>query len=95
MVSALKQRGVCYTFSNCIEKAGMLTVGVASLKKGQQRIYLVKANSLISGIYSIIMNFVFEFLSFHPFLPRKLPKENYASWNLGFSFVSGGICSGY
>lgn len=61
---------MCNTFSNCNGKAGTLTVAIAYLEKGQQRIYLVKANLLISGIYGIVMNFVGEFLPFHPFLAR-------------------------
>lgn len=70
MVSAFKQRGVCNAFSNCVGKAGTLTVGVASLEKGQQQIYLVEENPLISGIYDIVMNFVVEFFPFYPFLLR-------------------------
>lgn len=45
MVSALKQRGVCNIFSNCIGKDVMLIIGVASLEKGQHQIYFLKADT--------------------------------------------------
>lgn len=45
MVSALKQWGVCNIFSKCIGKAVTLIVSVSSLEKGQQEIYLLKADT--------------------------------------------------
>lgn len=45
VVSALKQRGVCNIFSNCIGKDVMLIIGVSFLEKGQHQIYFLKADT--------------------------------------------------
>lgn len=77
MVSALKQRGVYNTFSNCLREACIETDGMASIKERQQQIHLVKEKKTTSSIYCHKHCGLIS--SFSPFSPQggwKLTKQN-------------------
>lgn len=80
---------MCNIFSNCIREGGISTDGMASLGKGQQQTYLVKAITLILSIYGTVENFVVEIL-FHSFLSKVdgiYPIRTIPSWDVASAFV--------